>query len=92
MSIGGLPDGGSTTIFDRPYEPLDQLRAQFELHRLTVSAVARRCHISRSHLSDVLWGRKRLTPRLAEQIHMVTGIEVEPNGGPECLSESSVSL
>ena len=73
-------DISMTAILDRPYEPLRQLHAQFFLRGLTVSAVAKRCHISRGHLSDVLWGRKRLTPRLAQQIHMVTGIPVEPNG------------
>ena len=67
----------TTTPLDRPYEPLRQLHAQFFLRGLTVSAVAKRCHISRGHLSDVLWGRKRLTPRLAQQIHMVTGITMD---------------
>ena len=46
----------------------DDLAAEFRLRRLTVTEVARRCKISRQHLSDVLNGRDRLTDRLALNI------------------------
>ncbi len=62
------------TLTKRPFEPLDHLRAEFELRRLTVTAIAGRIGVSRVHLSDVLWGRKRLTERLARDISRATGI------------------
>ena len=52
----------------------DDLAAEFRLRRLTVTEVARRCKISRQHLSDVLNGRDRLTERLARDISRATGI------------------
>lgn len=62
------------TLTRRPFEPLDGLRGVFETKRLTVTEVAQRVGISREHLSDVLWGRKRLTERLARDISRATGI------------------
>ena len=62
------------TLVKRPFEPLDHVRAEFERRRLTVTTVADRIHVSRVHLSDVLWGRKRLTERLARDISRATGI------------------
>ncbi|KKM74261.1 hypothetical protein LCGC14_1402090 [marine sediment metagenome] len=52
----------------------DDLAAEFRLRRLTVTEVARRCKISRQHLSDVLNGRDRLTSRLARDISRATKI------------------
>lgn len=65
------------TLTKRPFEPLDHLRAEFERRRLTVTAIADRVGVSRVHLSDVLWGRKRLTERLARDISRATGIKLE---------------
>ena len=53
---------------------LDGLRAEFVRRRITVTEVARRCGISRGHLSDVLHGRKSMTDRLARDIAFATGI------------------
>lgn len=71
----------------RPFEPLDHLRAEFERRRLTVTEVARRTGVSREHLSDVLWGRKRLTERLARDISLGTRIPLRivlGQNGPSC--------
>ena len=53
---------------------LDGLRAEFVRRRITVTEVARRCCVSRGHLSDVLHGRKPMTERLARDIAFATGI------------------
>ena len=58
----------------RPGTPLDDLRAELERRRLTVTEVAQRCGVSRNHLSEILWGRRRMTETLGKLMAYKTGI------------------
>lgn len=64
----------ATAMKRRSGTPLDDLRAELERRRLTVTEVARRCGVSRNHLSEVLWGRRRMSETLAKLMAYKTSI------------------
>lgn len=57
--------------------PRDRLRGEIVTRRLTIAEVADRCKVSRNHLSEVLWGRRTMTERLARDISIATEIPLE---------------
>lgn len=65
------------------------LKAELVRRRLSVTEVARRCGVSRGHLSRVINGKAGLDDKLARDLAMATGIpkrviqaepEMEPVG------------
>jgi len=52
------------------------LKAEFVRRDLTVTEVADRVGVARGHLSDILHGRRGMTPRLARDIARETGIPI----------------
>ena len=54
-------------------ERLD-LKVELVKRRLSVTEVARRCGVSRGHLSRVLNGKAEIDDKLARDIAMATGI------------------
>ena len=70
-----------TTETASPRRIRTDLKAEFVRRNLTVTVVADRVGVARSHLSDVLWGRRGMTVRLARDISRATGIplkDIEP--------------
>ena len=76
-----------TTETASPRRKRVDLKAEFVRRNLTITEVAERVGVARSHLSDVLWGRRGMTVRLARDISRATGIplkDIEPE--PEAVT------
>lgn len=63
-----------TTATLAPRRKFNDLRAEFVRRGLTITEVADRVGVSRGHFSDVLHGRRGMTPRLARDLSRATGI------------------
>lgn len=63
------------------------LKVEFLKRGLDIAEVARRCGVSRGHLSRVINGRVEMDDKLARDIAMATGIpKVIVLGEPEAVS------